>query len=326
MKAKFFDKTASWKTGVIKTNQMQDSNKILITGGSGLIGQELSKKLLQKGYEVAVLSRNKKTDAGIKTYQWDPLNNEIEKEAIETAGYIIHLAGANLSDKRWTGKRKQIIVDSRVKSADLLFDKVMESNNTIKAFISASAINYYGTVTSDKIFSENDTPGDDFLGETCRKWEKSANRFSDQGIRTVIIRTGVVLSGRGGALKKMETPVKLGIGSPIGSGRQYLPWIHLDDICNIYIKAIEDKNMHGAFNAVAPDIPTNGEFMKTLARAYKKPFWAPAVPAPLMKLLFGEMSSVLLEGSRVSTEKISESGFEFRFPELENALSDLISK
>lgn len=305
---------------------MQNSNKILITGGSGLIGQELSKKLLQKGYEVAVLSRNKKPDAGIKTYQWDPLNNKIEKEAIETAGYIIHLAGANLSGERWTEKRKQIIVESRVKAADLLFEKLMESKNTIKAFISSSAINYYGTVTSEKIFSENDPPGDNFLGETCRKWEQSANRFSERGIRTVIIRTGVVLSDKGGALEKMKTPVKLGIGSPIGSGRQYMPWIHLDDICNIYIKAIEDTNMHGPFNAVAPDIPTNGEFMKTLARAYKKPFWAPAVPAPVMKLFFGEMSSVLLKGSKASPEKIIDTGFKFRFPELENALADLAGK
>ncbi len=305
---------------------MQNPNKVLITGGTGLIGQELSKKLLQKGYEVAVLSRNKKKDADIKAYEWDPANNKIEKEAIETADYIIHLAGANLSDKRWTEKRKQVIVDSRVKTAELLFNKVTESKNSIKAFISASAINYYGTVTSDRIYSENDPPANDFLGETCRKWEQSANRFSEAGIRTIIVRTGVVLSDKGGALAKMKTPVKLGVGSPIGSGRQYMPWIHLEDICNIYIKAIEDGNMHGAYNAVAPENPSNKEFMIMLARAYRRPFWAPAVPAPVMKLLFGEMSSVLLEGSRVSPEKIITAGYEFRFPELENALADLTGK
>lgn len=305
---------------------MQPSNKVLITGGTGLIGRELSKKLLQKGYEVAVLSRSKKKDADIKTCEWDPANNKIEEGAIETADYIIHLAGANLSDKRWTEKRKQIIVDSRVETAELLFNKVREAKSNPKAFISASAINYYGTVTSDRIFIENDPPAGDFLGETCRKWELSAHRFKDQGIRTVIVRTGVVLSDKGGAMEKIKIPVKAGVGAPIGSGRQYMPWIHLDDICNIYIKAIEDSSMQGAYNAVAPDIPSNKEFMRTLARTYKKPFLAPRVPAFVMKILFGEMSSVLLEGSRASSEKIMAAGFKFQFPEMETALADIAGK
>ncbi len=305
---------------------MQPSNKILITGGTGLIGQELSRKLLHKGYEVSVLSRNKKTDAGIKTYHWDLLNNEIEKEAIETADYIIHLAGANIADKRWTEKRKQVIVDSRVKTAELLYNKVKKSKSRPKAFISASAVNYYGTLTSDRIFNEEDPPAGDFLGETCRKWEQAAKRFEESGVRTVIIRTGIVLSGKGGALAKMLKPVRLGLGAPIGSGRQYMPWIHIDDLCNIYIKAIEDKKMKGAFNAVAPEHTTNKEFMKTLARVHNKPFLAPNVPAAVMKILLGEMAGLLLKGSRISSHKIRSAGYKFLYPGLESALAQQTEK
>ncbi|TVR69515.1 MAG: TIGR01777 family protein, partial [Marinilabiliales bacterium] len=252
---------------------------ILITGGSGLIGTHLSRKLKEKGYETAILSRKKTGDPDAETYLWDPDNNEIEKGAIEKADYIVHLAGANISDKRWTSKRKQEIVDSRVETAELLFSKVAGSKTRPKAFISASAVNYYGTLTSDKIFNEDDPPSTDFLGETCKKWEQAAGRFNDLGVRTVIVRTGVVISPKGGALKKMALPVKLGLGAPIGSGKQYFPWIHLDDLCGIYIKAIEDAQMQGAYNAVAPGHITNREVMKTLADAYNRPFWAPNVPA-----------------------------------------------
>lgn len=299
--------------------------KILITGGTGLIGKELGRKLKQKEYSVAVLSRHKNHDTDIQTYLWNPEKNEIENGAIETADYIIHLAGANISEKNWKKERKKVIVDSRVKTADFLYSKIKKSGNILKAFISASAVNYYGTVTSDKIFTEDDPPANDFLGITCRKWEESAFRFQKLGIRTVIIRTGVVLSGKGGALSKMQLPVRLGIGSPVGSGRQYLPWIHIDDLCNIYIKAIEDSKMDGAYNAVAPDHITNKDFMKTIARVQKMPFWAPKVPAFVMKALYGKMADILLKGSRVSSARIREAGYTFRFSSLESAIGNLIS-
>jgi len=295
--------------------------QVLITGGSGLIGTELSKKLKEKGYDVAVLSRKKHRDPDIQTYLWDSGKNEIEKEAIEAADYIIHLAGANISDKRWTKKRKQVIVDSRVETAKLLFNRVKETKNKLSAFISASAVNYYGTLTSDKIFSEDDPPSDDFLGETCNKWEVAAQKFEEYGIRTVIIRTGVVISPEGRATKKMSVSVKLGLGAPVGSGKQYFPWIHIEDLCNIYIKAIEDSKMQGAYNAVAPDHRTNRDVMKTLARVLKKPFWAPSVPAFVMKILFGEMADILLKGSRISADRIKEAGYEFRFTDFKDAVS-----
>ena len=297
---------------------------ILITGGTGLVGRFLCKKLKDKGYSVAILGRTSQKVAEITTYTWDIEKNEIEKEAIEKANYIIHLTGANISESRWTAKRKKLIIDSRVKSAQLIFEKLKENTNHVKAFISASAIGYYGTISTDKIFSETDVPANDFLGETCRQWEQSADRFEQLGIRVVKIRTGVVLAKQGGALAKMITPIKLGIGSAIGNGRQYLPWVHIEDLCDIYIKAIEDTQMNGAYNAVAPDYKTNRDFTETLAHVLRKPFWFPNIPAIVMKIIFGKMSAMLLKGSRVSSEKIKNAGYKFKFAKLERALVNLL--
>lgn len=297
---------------------------VLITGGTGLVGKHLCKRLQEKGYDIAILSRVGKQEAAIPAYTWDLSKKEIQKEAIDTADYIIHLAGTNIIDKRWTAKRKQLIIDSRIKTGQLIFSKIKEQNKDLQAFISASAIGYYGTTTSDKIFTETNLPANDFLGNTCRQWEQMADRFRDLGIRTVKIRTSVVLTRQEGALSKMVTPVKMGIGSAIGTGRQYLPWIHIDDLCGIYIKAIEDTQMDGVYNAVAPDHKTNKEFTRTLARVLKKPFWFPNVPAITMKLMFGKMSGILLKGSRISADKIKSAGYNFLFPDLENALTDLL--
>lgn len=299
---------------------------ILISGGTGLIGRHLCKKLKEKGYGVAILSRTSKQDADIPSYYWNLEKKEIEKEALETPDYIIHLAGANIGDKRWTNKRRQLIIDSRVKTCGLIFDKIKESRIKLKAFISASAVGYYGAITSDKIFTEIDPAANDFLGETCKLWEQSADRFNELGIRTVKIRTGVVLTKHGGALAKMVTPIKIGIGSALGNGRQYLTWIHINDLCGIYIKAIEDAQMHGAYNAVTPDHKTNRDFMRTLARVLKKPFWFPDIPSIVLKIMFGKMSEMFLKGSRVSSDKIRKAGYNFLFPDLESALTDLFKK
>lgn len=296
---------------------------VLITGGTGLIGKHLCKRLQEKKYDVTVLSRTRLQKTAIPTYTWNLKKKEIIKEAIDTADYIIHLAGTNIGNKRWSNKRKQLIIDSRVKTSQLIFDKVKEYNKIPKAFISASAVGYYGTVTSNKIFTETDIPANDLLGEICQKWEQSTEKFKELGIRTVKIRSGVVLTKNGGALAKMITPVKIGIGSAMGNGRQYLPWIHIDDLCNIYIKAIEDKQMNGAYNAVAPDHKTNEEFTRILAHVLKKPFWFPNVPAIAMKLMFGKMSEMFLKGSRVSSDKIISAGYNFLFFNLENALREL---
>lgn len=298
--------------------------KVLITGGTGLIGNHLCTRLMENGYEIAILSRGISKDEQIRTYSWDLDKFEIDEEAIASADYIINLSGTSIGEKRWTKKRKQQIIESRIKSGQLIFDEVRKQNKNLRAFISASAIGYYGAVTSNSIFSETDPPGEDFLAQTCRDWEHAADRFMNVGIRTVKIRTGVVLTKRGGALAKMMLPIKAGFGSAIGSGKQYLPWIHIDDLCDIYIKAIEDVQMYGAYNAVAPEHLTNKAFTQSLAHTRKRTLWFPNIPAFVMKLIFGNMSVILLKGSRISSKKIQGAGYEFLYPSLDSALKQLM--
>ncbi len=296
---------------------------VLISGGTGLIGKHLCRKLKEAGYTVGLLSRQSSHYSDFAVFSWVPEKNEIDQNAISSADYIIHLAGAGIGDKRWTKKRRQLISDSRIKTGELLFKKVQETGTKIKAFISASGIGYYGTITSDKIFTETDRPANDFLGEICRKWEQMADRFEESGIRTVKIRTGVVLTGKGGAVGRIIPIVRMGIGSALGNGQQYLPWIHIEDLSNIYIKAIEDTSLRGTYNAVAPDHITNKDFMRTLAKVLEKPFFFPDIPAIIMKLLFGKMSGILLNGSRISADKIISAGYKFEFPDIESALKNL---
>jgi len=297
---------------------------VLITGGNGLIGRHLSRRLQEEGYDVIILSRAGKKMSGISVYTWDWEKAEMELRALDQADYIVHLAGVNIGAKRWTGRRKKEILDSRVKTAQFLYHAVREKNKDLKAFISASATGYYGSVTSDRIHMESDPPANDFLGEVCRKWEQSAQSFTESGIRTVIIRTGVVLTKEGGILSRLTKPVHMGFGSALGSGRQYLPWIHMEDLCGIYIKAIKDVQMKGPYNAVAPEHITNEKFTRTLAYVLKKPFWLPGIPSWLMRLLFGRLSDMLLKGSRVSSERICNAGYSFIFRDLESAFYDLL--
>lgn len=304
-------------------NPRTPESRVLITGGSGLIGRHLCDRLKEKGYEVALLGRGKSVHKNILSYTWDLHRNEIDQDAINGSDFIIHLSGANIGAKRWTSKRKAEIISSRIKSIDLIFNNLNKKNPKLKAFISASAIGYYGAITSEKIFKETDPPARDFLGQVCEKWEDAADKFSSAGIRTVKLRTGVVLSKQGGALARLQRPVRWGVGSAIGSGSQYMPWIHMDDLCAIYIQALENIRMEGAYNAVAPEHVTNKAFTRKLALALRRPFWFPHIPAPLIRLLFGRMAVMLLEGSRVSSEKIQTAGYKFQFPDLDNAFKEL---
>ncbi|MFB0998036.1 MAG: TIGR01777 family oxidoreductase [Flavobacteriales bacterium] len=299
---------------------------ILITGGTGLIGKRLTEILLSKGHEVSILSRSKKQSEKVTFYTWDIAKQEIEKVAIQKADYIIHLAGANVGEGRWTDKRKKEIIDSRVQSGYLLLDAVKEHNPNLKGFISSSAVGYYGMVTKDKVFEETDKPGVDFLAKVCEKWENTALKFKQLNIRTVIIRTGVVLDKNDGALAKLLTPIKLGIGSGLGTGNQAMPWIHLEDICNLYVHAIENEGMKGAYNGVAPEQVTNQEFSKTVAKVLKKPFWFPNVPTFALKLLMGEQAIIALEGSPISSKKTEATGFKYKYRNLKDALEDLLKK
>lgn len=299
--------------------------RVLITGGSGLIGQKLRIKLEDKGYEVILLSRNSTKVHNTASLTWDIDRKEIDRKALNSCDYIIHLAGANIGAGRWTQRRKQEILDSRIKSCELIFNNIDKKNTKLKAFLSASAIGYYGAITSEHIYHEADPPAVDFLGQTCLKWEDAADRFTGIGVRTVKIRTGIVLSKKGGALSKMQMPVRLGLGSPLGDGKQYMPWIHMDDLCAIFIYALEHEDLHGAYNAVAPQHIKNIAFTRKLAQVMQKPFWAPKVPSLALKLLFGEMAAMLLKGSRISSDKIQKAGFSFRFQDLDTAFKELYS-
>ncbi|WP_299061762.1 TIGR01777 family oxidoreductase [uncultured Polaribacter sp.] len=289
--------------------------KILITGGTGLVGKRLTEMLIDKKHEVVILSRNPKLK---NEFKWDISKNYIDDKALVDTDYIIHLAGAGIADKRWSKERKKVIINSRVDTANLLFAKIKDLNINLKGFISASGIGYYGAVTVETIFEETAKVGDDFLGEVCHKWEEAAHQFSTENIPVTILRTGIVLSKEGGALEKMRTPIV----SPLGSGNQYMPWIHIDDLCLLYIRAI-DNHLKGVFNAVAPEYHTSKTFSKELAKSIKRPFVGIGVPSFILKLLFGELAIILLEGSRISTKKIEKNGYSFRFKTLKKALNNL---
>lgn len=296
--------------------------KVLITGGTGLIGKRLSALLQSKGYEVRWLSRSVNPNAPFPSFVWNLEKGTIDEKAFEGLDYIVHLAGASIADQKWSEGRKKVIIDSRVKSTRLLRQYVNQLNVPLKAFVSSSAIGFYGAITSEITFTENDNPGNDFIAHVCKLWEEAIFEFEVEEIRTVAIRTGIVLSKDGGALSKMKTPVV----TPLGNGLQYMPWIHIDDLCQMFMKAIEDSTMEGVFNGVAPEHETNKTFSKKLAKAFKRPFIPIGAPAFILKAVFGEMSTILLNGSNVSSDKIIASGFEFQFPLLRAALSDISKK
>lgn len=300
---------------------------ILVTGGSGMIGRRLSEMLRENGYSVIWLSRERHVNGDYPRYRWNYHKNEVEKEALEQADIIIHLAGSNLGEGAWTRNKKQEIVESRVQSAALLLETIKTLPKKPEAFISASAIGFYGMHTSDKIFNEQDQPAkNDFLSRTCKKWEAVAGAFQEElGIRTVVLRTAFVLSENSEGFKKMTVPVRFGLAAPLGSGKQYMPWIHLDDLCQIYLKAVEDTTMQGVFNAVAPESVTNALFMRTMAKEMKRPFFFPKIPAFMLRLILGEAADMLLEGSRVSSQKISDAGYQFIFPTVSEAIRASLS-
>lgn len=289
---------------------------ILITGGSGLIGRRLSEMLSEKGYGVIWLSRERHVNGDIPRYRWNYQKNEIELEPLEQADMIIHLAGSNLGEDAWTRRKKQEIVESRVQTARLLLETIRSMPKRPDAFISASAVGFYGMHTSGKIFTEEDQPAqNDFLSRTCKKWESAAFAFQEElGIRTVALRTPFVVAKNNEGFRKMMLPTRFGLGAPLGNGRQYLPWIHLDDLCRIYLKAVEDESMRGLYNAVSPEQITNAEFMKVLAKEMKRPFFIPRIPAFMLRLFMGEAAGMVLEGSRISPRKIIDADYQFLYP------------
>ncbi len=300
-------------------------NQVLITGASGLIGSRLTEMLQQGGVPVAHLGRTK-TSGHVPSFVWDVSRGKIDEDALRRADVIIHLAGAGVADRRWSAARKKEILDSRLQSTQLLYHALERQKYQAKVLVAASAIGYYGFGMSDHEFSESDSPGKDFLADVTRQWEAAVDEIEKLGIRVVKIRIGIVLSNRGGALAEMAKPVKFCVGAPLGTGRQQVSWIHIDDLCGMFLMAARDEQMRGAYNGVAPNPVSNRMLTRAIALALKKPLWLPPVPPFVLKLLVGEMAEMLINGSNVSAAKILSTGFEFKFPAIEEALKDLLHR
>lgn len=295
---------------------------ILLTGATGMLGKNLITSLLNKGYQVSILSRKAQKINGIKVFIWDVNAQTIDRSCLDGVDSIIHLAGENVSKEKWTEKRKKEITASRVQSAGLLFKTLQENQNQVTTFISAAAVGYYGDRT-DEVLTEESPAGTDFLAECCVKWEKSADQFEALGIRVVKIRTGVVLAKNDGALPAMATPIKFFAGAPLGNGKQWVPWIHHDDMTQIYIHTLENSGISGTYNACAPFPVTNKTITKAIAKELNRPVWPFNVPEQVMKLILGEMSVIVLNSINTSAEKLVNTGFVFKHATLEAALTDI---
>lgn len=302
---------------------------VLITGGTGLIGKALTKALIEKGYSIIILTRNpgqqKSSNPAVSYAGWDINKGEIDNNAISNADYVIHLAGAGVADKRWSKKRKQEIIDSRIKSSALIIKSLKESTNKVSAVFSASGIGWYGPDVPEKNeFIESDPAYTDFLGQTCKLWEASIGPVTQLGKRLVIFRTGIVLSNDGGALTEFKKPLKFGFATILGNGKQVVSWIHMDDLIRLYITAIENEKINGIYNAVAPQPVTNKELILELANQRKLVYIPIKVPAFLLKTVLGEMSIEILKSATVSCKKIQQARFIFQYPSIKSAIEQLI--
>ncbi len=308
------------------------SKTLLITGGTGLVGRHLAKAALNRGYSVVVLTRRLpfgkwKTSPEHKQLSycgWTYLR--MPEQAVLKADAAVHLAGANIFTRRWTSRRKKLILESRVQPSLALASILRKQGKKLSAYVSASAVGYYGTLTSEEVFGESQPPGRDFTGQTGFQWERAADEVAALGVRTVKLRTGIVLASDGGALAKMLPIFRLGLGAPLGTGRQYFPWIHVEDLVNMYLMALESEELEGAYNAAVQSDTTSKSFSASLAKVLGKPYFMPTIPGFVLRSILGERSKLLLEGSRVSDEKIRAAGFVFRWRELELALADLLKR
>lgn len=304
--------------------------RVIITGGTGLMGRALAKDLSERGYEVVILSRSpqKKADGlpeGVRVLAWDGESAQGWQEAADGAHAIVNLAGENLSRGRWTDKMKQRFRDSRLKAGQAVVQAVEQAQVMPRVVIQSSAVGYYGSHPEERQVTEKAPPGKDYLAKLCQEWENATAAVEQYGVRRAIIRTGVVLDEQSIALRRMAMPIKLFVGGPLGSGRQWLPWVHLTDEVDAIRYLIENARAEGPYNVCAPNTLTNRRFGAILARVLRRPYYFP-VPAFLIKLLFGEMSMVVLEGQRAVPKRLQDQGFKFRYPDAESALREIYKK
>lgn len=297
------------------------SRKVLITGGTGLIGKHLAPLLQKAGYAVFLLSRSGQKG---KSYIWNIKEEYIEKGALENLYGVIHLAGAGIADKRWTNARRRKLLTSRTESSGLLIRELKKQVQKPSVFIGMSAIGYYGMDTGNVLIDETTPPGSDFLAELVKSWEASYHPVDELGIRKALIRTGIVLSKDGGALSRLAAPVKLGLGAALGNGKQWMSWIHIDDLCRIFLKILDDESWAGIYNGVAPNPVTNNTLTHLAAKTLKRPVWLPPVPGFALKLALGDLAEIVLGGNKISCQKLLDHGFQFSFTEAELAIQDIL--
>lgn len=310
-----------WFTALL----LWDMANILVTGGSGLIGNALTRALRPEGHSVRWLSRTSGMTDGVQRFAWDIDRGTVDPAALNGVDHIIHLSGAGIADKRWTEARMRELHSSRGGAARLLLKVATENGTRPKSFISASGIGYYGAVTTDHVFTESDPAGTDAIARLTKDWEEAAEEWTPT-CRVVKLRTPMVLARDGGALKRLSVPFRFGLGAALGSGKQWMPWVLIDDLVAAYVRAVADGGMHGAYNVVAIEQPKNNDFMHAVAKALNRPFFLPNVPAFALRLALGEMSGILLEGSRATNAKLVSSGMNFRFASLGMALADTLGR
>ena len=307
---------------------------VLISGGTGMIGSHLSQHLIERGYKVIILTRDKNKSSqnpDISYSYWNVEKNFIDGEVVRKADHVIHLAGAGVMDKKWTEAYKNVILSSRTKSAGLIIDCLKDHDHHIKSFVSASAIGLYGedekNLKNKKEFVETDLAADDFLGKTTLLWEASTDPLSSLGIRLIKLRTGIVLCNNGGVLKEYKMPLRFGIAPVLGNGKQTISWIHIDDLCRMYCEAIENGYLNGSYNAVAPHPVSQKTLILALAQKLRNNFFtAVHVPSFLLKLRFGNRSIEILKSATVSSKKITVAGFTFLYPTIDAALNELVGR
>lgn len=296
---------------------------ILITGASGLIGSSLAASLSVQGHVIHRLGRKRKGSGGPGLFHWDIAHGTIDERCLHGVTHIVHLAGAGIADKRWTKARVHDLIDSRAASSRLLLHAVRQAGTPVRTIVSAAGINYYGARTTDHLFAEADEAGSDTIARISVEWENAVDEWRGTA-RVVKLRTPVVLARNGSALQKLATPVRLGLGPALGHGRQWMPWVHLDDLVQLYTTALFDERYTGAYNVNTGNDVTNAAFMRTLARVLRRPFLLPNVPAFALRIALGELSTILLEGSRADNSRLLRTGFRFRHTELEPAFRDLL--
>lgn len=299
--------------------------QILVTGATGLVGKKLIRTLVQMGHSVSVLSRRQVNIPNVKVFIWDVYKQQIDPTCMKGIDTVIHLAGEPIAAKKWTKERKQQIIDSRVLSTQLLHSAIKSHGSSVEDFISASAVGYYGN-RADELLREDSGNGTGFMARCCKLWEDAVDEGSAMGLRVVKLRIGFILAKGEGALATMDKPIRYFVGAPLGTGEQWIPWVHIDDIVAMFIHAMNRSDLAGAYNATAPFPVSNATLTKAIAKALHKPVWPIKVPEKVLEMILGKMSAVVTLSNNTSAQKLLDSDFLFKYTHLEDALADIYSK